>query len=51
MTRTRRWPSPTASWSFGPAAQQVGTPDEVYRDPATPFVASFVGPLPANLVP
>ena len=31
--------------------EQVGTPDEVYRDPATPFVASFVGPLPANLLP
>jgi ABC-type sugar transport system ATPase subunit len=31
--------------------EQVGTPDEVYRNPATPFVASFVGPLPANLVP
>ncbi|MGZ4148766.1 MAG: sulfate/molybdate ABC transporter ATP-binding protein [Actinomycetota bacterium] len=23
--------------------EQVGTPDEVYRDPATPFVAGFVG--------
>ncbi len=31
--------------------EQVGTPDEIYRNPATPFVASFVGPLPANLVP
>jgi ABC-type sugar transport system ATPase subunit len=31
--------------------EQVGTPDEVYRHPATPFVASFVGPLPANLMP
>jgi ABC-type sugar transport system ATPase subunit len=31
--------------------EQVGTPDEVYRNPATPFVASFVGPLPANLLP
>jgi len=31
--------------------EQVGTPDEVYRHPATPFVASFVGPLPANLLP
>jgi ABC-type sugar transport system ATPase subunit len=31
--------------------EQVGTPDDVYRNPATPFVASFVGPLPANLVP
>ena len=30
--------------------EQVGTPDEIYRNPATPFVASFVGPLPANLV-
>ena len=31
--------------------EQVGTPEEVYRNPATPFVASFVGPLPANLLP
>jgi ABC-type sugar transport system ATPase subunit len=31
--------------------EQVGTPDQVYREPATPFVASFVGPLPANLLP
>jgi sn-glycerol 3-phosphate transport system ATP-binding protein/multiple sugar transport system ATP-binding protein len=31
--------------------EQVGTPDEIYRNPATPFVATFVGPLPANLVP
>ena len=31
--------------------EQVGTPDEVYRHPATPFVAAFVGPLPANLLP
>ena len=31
--------------------EQVGTPDEVYLHPATPFVASFVGPLPANLLP
>jgi ABC-type sugar transport system ATPase subunit len=30
--------------------EQVGTPDEIYRSPATPFVASFVGPLPANLL-
>ena len=34
------------------AIEQVGTPMEVYRDPATPFVADFVGrinALPATL--
>ncbi len=34
--------------------EQVGTPMEVYRDPATPFVADFVGRvnvLPARLEP
>jgi ABC-type sugar transport system ATPase subunit len=34
----------------GGRVEQVGTPDDVYRNPATPFVASFVGPLPANLL-
>jgi iron(III) transport system ATP-binding protein len=36
------------------AIEQVGTPLEVYRDPATPFVADFVGrvnALPARLEP
>ena len=34
--------------------EQVGTPTQVYRDPATPFVADFVGrinALPATLEP
>jgi sulfate transport system ATP-binding protein len=29
--------------------EQVGTPDEIYDSPATPFVASFIGE--ANLIP
>ena len=29
--------------------EQVGTPREVYRDPATPFVADFVGKI--NVLP
>ncbi len=36
------------------AIEQVGTPVEVYRDPATPFVADFVGKinvLPGRLEP
>jgi len=36
------------------AIEQVGTPMEVYRDPATPFVADFVGrinAIPARLEP
>jgi iron(III) transport system ATP-binding protein len=36
------------------AIEQVGTPMQVYRDPATPFVADFVGrvnTLPARLEP
>jgi ABC-type sugar transport system ATPase subunit len=38
------------------ALEQVGTPDEVYRQPATRFVATFVGSpamnvLPAEVVP
>jgi sn-glycerol 3-phosphate transport system ATP-binding protein/multiple sugar transport system ATP-binding protein len=31
--------------------QQVGTPLEVYQNPATLFVASFIGNLPMNLIP
>ena len=30
--------------------QQVGTPDEVYRDPANTFVATFIGSPPMNLL-
>ena len=30
--------------------EQVGTPDEVFRRPATRFVASFIGSPPMNLV-
>jgi iron(III) transport system ATP-binding protein len=36
------------------AIEQVGTPMQIYRDPATPFVADFVGrinALPARLEP
>jgi multiple sugar transport system ATP-binding protein len=31
--------------------EQVGTPSEVYDEPATTFVASFIGAPPMNLVP
>lgn len=30
--------------------QQVGTPDEIYSDPANAFVAGFIGSPPMNLV-
>ncbi len=30
---------------------QIGTPEELYRDPATPFAASFIGQTPMNLLP
>jgi len=30
--------------------QQIGTPQEVYNKPANPFVASFIGSPPANLL-
>ncbi|QVQ51758.1 ABC transporter ATP-binding protein [Spiractinospora alimapuensis] len=33
------------------AAQQVGTPDEIYDDPHDLFVAGFVGEPPMNLLP
>ncbi|HEX9824202.1 MAG TPA: ABC transporter ATP-binding protein [Actinomycetota bacterium] len=33
------------------ALEQVGTPDEVYRRPATRFVARFLGSPPMNLLP
>lgn len=32
------------------AIQQVGTPDEIYADPANTFVAGFIGSPPMNLV-
>jgi ABC-type sugar transport system ATPase subunit len=31
--------------------QQVGTPSEVYNTPSTPFVATFTGSPPMNLIP
>lgn len=32
------------------AIQQIGTPDEIYADPANTFVASFIGSPPMNIV-
>ncbi|MEL6232799.1 MAG: ABC transporter ATP-binding protein [Pseudomonadota bacterium] len=32
------------------AVQQIGTPDEIYSDPANSFVAGFIGAPPMNLV-
>ncbi len=32
------------------AIQQVGTPDEIYTDPANTFVAGFIGNPPMNLI-
>ncbi len=34
----------------GGTIQQIGTPDEIYRDPANAFVASFIGAPPMNLI-
>ncbi len=34
----------------GGVAEQIGTPREVYDDPATMFVASFIGSPPMNLI-
>jgi multiple sugar transport system ATP-binding protein len=31
--------------------QQIGTPDDVYNDPANVFVAGFIGSPPMNLIP
>ncbi|MFO1104713.1 MAG: ABC transporter ATP-binding protein [Amaricoccus sp.] len=31
--------------------QQVGTPDEIYSNPANTFVAGFIGSPPMNLIP
>jgi multiple sugar transport system ATP-binding protein len=33
------------------AIQQVGTPDEIYSNPANTFVAGFIGSPPMNLIP
>ena len=35
----------------GGAIQQIGTPDEIYDQPANTFVARFVGAPPMNLIP
>ncbi|MEM1064159.1 MAG: ABC transporter ATP-binding protein [Pseudomonadota bacterium] len=32
------------------AIQQIGTPDEIYSDPANTFVAGFIGAPPMNLI-
>jgi multiple sugar transport system ATP-binding protein len=34
----------------GGVIQQVGTPDEIYSDPANTFVAGFIGSPPMNLI-
>jgi multiple sugar transport system ATP-binding protein len=34
----------------GGAIQQIGTPDEIYSDPANTFVASFIGAPPMNII-
>lgn len=34
----------------GGAIQQIGTPDEIYSDPANTFVAGFIGAPPMNLI-
>ncbi len=34
----------------GGAIQQIGTPDEIYSDPANTFVAAFIGAPPMNLI-
>ncbi|CUH80962.1 ABC transporter ATP-binding protein [Tropicibacter naphthalenivorans] len=35
----------------GGVIQQIGTPDEIYDEPANTFVAKFVGAPPMNLIP
>ncbi|MCG5214908.1 ABC transporter ATP-binding protein [Streptosporangium sp. KLBMP 9127] len=35
----------------GGRLMQVGTPTEIFQRPATPFVASFIGATPMNLLP
>jgi multiple sugar transport system ATP-binding protein len=32
------------------AIQQIGTPDQIYNDPANTFVAAFIGAPPMNLI-
>lgn len=32
------------------SCQQIGTPDEIYSDPANVFVASFIGSPPMNII-
>jgi multiple sugar transport system ATP-binding protein len=32
------------------AIQQIGTPDDIYNDPANTFVANFIGAPPMNLI-
>ncbi|MGS4945151.1 ABC transporter ATP-binding protein [Meridianimarinicoccus sp. RP-17] len=32
------------------AVQQIGTPDQIYNDPANTFVAGFIGAPPMNLI-
>ncbi len=34
----------------GGTIQQIGTPDEIYSDPANAFVAGFIGSPPMNLI-
>lgn len=34
----------------GGSIQQIGTPDEIYSDPANTFVAGFIGAPPMNLI-
>ncbi|KIT17446.1 ABC transporter ATP-binding protein [Jannaschia aquimarina] len=34
----------------GGSIQQIGTPDQIYRDPANTFVAGFIGSPPMNLI-
>ena len=34
----------------GGAIQQIGTPDEIYSDPANSFVAGFIGAPPMNVI-
>ncbi|MGI9505902.1 MAG: ABC transporter ATP-binding protein [Geminicoccaceae bacterium] len=34
----------------GGLIQQIGTPDEIYNDPANTFVANFIGAPPMNLI-
>jgi multiple sugar transport system ATP-binding protein len=34
----------------GGLIQQIGTPDEIYNDPASAFVANFIGSPPMNLI-